>query len=173
MKLDEKITVYRKKCGLSQEALAEKIGVSRQAVSKWETGDALPEIIKLKALADCFGVTVDFLLDENTDEYKPQNNRQPTGFDRFVDGVGDLFEKLILYLKKHSWIVGMVLILIGACIAVKGLMEFLPAVSFLQFGVSNVPIILLVLILCAAHIVVGALLIAVGIKIIKKAKKKQ
>ena len=60
MKLHEKITAYRKKCGLSQETLAEKIGVSRQAVSKWETGDALPEITKLKALADCFGVTVDF-----------------------------------------------------------------------------------------------------------------
>ena len=68
MKLHEKIAVYRKKCGLSQETLAEKIGVSRQAVSKWETGDALPEITKLKSLAECFGVTVDFLLDENTDE---------------------------------------------------------------------------------------------------------
>ena len=49
MKLYEKITLYRKKNGLSQEELAEKIGVSRQAVSKWETGDALPEITKLKA----------------------------------------------------------------------------------------------------------------------------
>ena len=60
MKLYEKITLYRKKNGLSQEELAEKIGVSRQAVSKWETGDALPEITKLKALADTFNVTVDF-----------------------------------------------------------------------------------------------------------------
>ena len=96
MKLHEKIIVYRKKCGLSQETLAEKIGVSRQAVSKWETGDALPEITKLKALADCFGVTVDFLLDENTDEYKSQSNVKLTGFDRIVGGVGDLFEKFIV-----------------------------------------------------------------------------
>ncbi len=172
MKLYEKITVYRKKCGLSQEALAEKIGVSRQAVSKWETGDALPEITKLKALADCFGVTIDFLLDDNADEYKPQNNKQTTGFDRVVDGVGDLFERFVLYLKNHSWIVGVVAILIGICIAIRGLMEFSPAIGFLQFGVSSIAI-LLVLILGIAYMAVGILLIAAGVKIIKKSKKKQ
>ncbi len=62
MKLHEKIVLFRKKKGLSQEGLAEKIGVSRQAVSKWETGEALPEVTKLKTLADTFNVTVDFLL---------------------------------------------------------------------------------------------------------------
>ena len=41
MKLSEKIYFYRKKAGLSQDALAEAVGVSRQAVSKWETGDSL------------------------------------------------------------------------------------------------------------------------------------
>ena len=41
MKLNEKILYCRKRLGLSQEALAERIGVSRQAVSKWETGDSL------------------------------------------------------------------------------------------------------------------------------------
>ena len=43
MKLPEKILYCRKRAGLSQEALAERLGVSRQAVSKWETGEALPE----------------------------------------------------------------------------------------------------------------------------------
>ena len=52
MKLSDKIWVCRKKAGLSQEALAEKIGVSRQAISKWETGEAAPEITKLPLLAD-------------------------------------------------------------------------------------------------------------------------
>ena len=46
MKLNEKILNIRKKEGYSQEALAEKLGVSRQAVSKWENGDADPEISK-------------------------------------------------------------------------------------------------------------------------------
>jgi transcriptional regulator with XRE-family HTH domain len=44
MKLQDKILYCRKKAGLSQEQLAERIGVSRQAISKWETGDAVPEI---------------------------------------------------------------------------------------------------------------------------------
>ena len=171
MKLHEKIIVYRKKCGLSQETLAEKIGVSRQAVSKWETGDALPEITKLKALADCFGVTVDFLLDENADEYKPQSNVKLTGFDRVVDGVGDLAEKLVLYLKNHSWIVGVVTILIGVSIALRGLMEFLPAVNFLQFGFPGIAVVL-VLGIGTVYIVVGVFLVVCGIKIIKKTKKK-
>ena len=59
MKFSEKIIWCRKKSGLSQEMLAKKVGVSRQAVSKWETGESEPEISKLKVLAEIFGVTVD------------------------------------------------------------------------------------------------------------------
>lgn len=62
MKLSEKIYYCRKKAGKSQEALAEELGVSRQAVSKWETGEAEPEIKKLRLLAEVFGVTTDWLL---------------------------------------------------------------------------------------------------------------
>ncbi len=56
MKLPEKILYCRKRAGLSQEALAERLGVSRQAVSKWETGEALPETGKLAALAAELGL---------------------------------------------------------------------------------------------------------------------
>lgn len=62
--LSEKIYSLRRKSGLSQEALAEKIGVSRQAVSKWETGAAAPELDKLRALSAFFGVTLDELAGE-------------------------------------------------------------------------------------------------------------
>ena len=64
MKLSEKIYVCRKKAGLSQDALAEKLDVSRQAVSKWENGEAVPETGKLPGLAKAFGVTIDWLLSE-------------------------------------------------------------------------------------------------------------
>ena len=52
----------RKYHALSQEELAEKIGVSRQTLSKYETGESLPDIEKRKALADVFGITVDDLI---------------------------------------------------------------------------------------------------------------
>ena len=64
MNLSEKIQLCRKRAGLSQEALAEKLNVSRQAVSKWETDAAEPELSKLRALAAAFGVTADWLLSE-------------------------------------------------------------------------------------------------------------
>ena len=68
MKLSKKILYCRKRAGLSQEALAERLGVSRQAVSKWETGEAMPEAGKLAALAAALGVSVDWLLSEDEPE---------------------------------------------------------------------------------------------------------
>ena len=68
MKLNEKIYYYRKRAKLSQEELAAQVGVSRQAVSKWELGDATPELDKLAALAKAFGVTADELLSEGEPE---------------------------------------------------------------------------------------------------------
>lgn len=56
MKLPEKIQRERKKMGLSQEKLAEKIGVSRQAITKWENGLASPELEKIVSLSECFKV---------------------------------------------------------------------------------------------------------------------
>lgn len=59
--LSENLYALRHKSGLSQEQLAEKIGVSRQAISKWETGASAPDLEKLRALSECFGVTLDQL----------------------------------------------------------------------------------------------------------------
>lgn len=56
---------------LSQEALAELVGVSRQAVSKWECGDAVPEPAKILQLARTFGVSTDWLLDDSLGEPEP------------------------------------------------------------------------------------------------------
>jgi transcriptional regulator with XRE-family HTH domain len=80
MKLSDKIWVCRKKAGLSQEALAEKIGVSRQAISKWETGEAAPEITKLPLLARTFSVTADWLLDDEAGfDEEPTGGEAPAG----------------------------------------------------------------------------------------------
>lgn len=59
--LSDKIYALRRKNGLSQEQLAEKIGVSRQSISKWEGGLSTPELDKLKALSECFQISIDEL----------------------------------------------------------------------------------------------------------------
>lgn len=66
--LSEKIRELRRQSGLSQEELADKLNVSRQAVSKWETDAAVPTADKLVELADFFGVSLDFLLREQITE---------------------------------------------------------------------------------------------------------
>lgn len=65
MKLSEKILMLRKQVGLSQEELAEKLSVSRQAVSRWEVGSALPDAGNLLQLSKLFGVTADYLLNDD------------------------------------------------------------------------------------------------------------
>lgn len=64
MKLSEKITELRKKNGWSQEELAFRLGISRQSVSKWESGAALPEMEKIVQLAELFDVSCDYLMRE-------------------------------------------------------------------------------------------------------------
>ena len=60
--LNERIAYYRKKCGLTQEELAEKCSVTPQAVSKWENGLTSPDISLLPRLGEVFGITTDELL---------------------------------------------------------------------------------------------------------------
>lgn len=56
------LKLYRKKCGFTQEQIAEMLGVSRQAVAKWERGETLPDIENVIALADLYEVSVDSLV---------------------------------------------------------------------------------------------------------------
>ena len=72
--LGGRIQAGRKAAGLSQEALGERLGVSRQAVSRWEADAAVPELEKLIAMSRLFGVTTDFLLKDELEEaeYAPE-----------------------------------------------------------------------------------------------------
>lgn len=62
----EKLRNYRKSLGLTQEELAARVGISGQAVSKWESGECLPDCCNLKALGDIYGISLDILLDTGT-----------------------------------------------------------------------------------------------------------
>lgn len=66
MTLAERIKERRKRADLSQAALAEKLFVSRQAVTKWESGRGTPDVENIQAMAQLFGVSVDYLLQDES-----------------------------------------------------------------------------------------------------------
>lgn len=131
MNLQEKITYCRKKAGLSQEALAEKMDVSRQAVSKWETGDAVPEVGKLKLLASVFGVTADWLL---SDDDPPNLNTSPEQKDAQSRPVRQ--NNFSYYFNRYGWVIGILPIVIGTILSVQGAI-FLTASNFMLNSFNN------------------------------------
>ena len=72
MTLGEKLQMLRKSRALSQEQLAEELEVSRQAISKWECGDSVPDLDKLKSISRYFGVTTDYLIFEEQSGLQPE-----------------------------------------------------------------------------------------------------
>ena len=68
MSLGNSLYKYRKKKGLSQEEVAEKLGVSRQTISKWETEETVPDIYQAKKLAKIYGLSLDELIDADLDQ---------------------------------------------------------------------------------------------------------
>lgn len=121
MKLNEKIYYYRKQAKLSQEELAAQVGVSRQAVSKWELGEATPEVDKLLALARAFGVSTDELLSESGPEPREPASGEaeapappaPDQLDRAAGLLGRL-------LRRYGWLAGVYIALGGLGLTVLG-----------------------------------------------------
>ncbi|MBQ2058057.1 MAG: helix-turn-helix domain-containing protein [Oscillospiraceae bacterium] len=66
------LKAYRKKNGYTQDDIAEKLGVSRQAVAKWERGESVPDIESVVSLAGIYGVTVDLLIKNSQSSEKGQ-----------------------------------------------------------------------------------------------------
>ena len=147
--LSERIYKLRRKSGLSQEQLAEKIGVSRQAISKWESGTSTPELEKLLALSECFHITLDELV--RTEAGNQREHEMPQNIE------GNKVPKSI-ELK-----VGISLCLVGAiCLILSGIMmvgnpsatERLNAASMITLNGSGV-----ILILCILSMAIGLILI--------------
>ena len=77
MEIGKKIALCRKEAGMSQEALAAELGISRQAVSRWETGEAVPDTENIINLSRIFSVTTDYLLLDEVQQsrrYDPENS---------------------------------------------------------------------------------------------------
>ena len=76
--LGEALKVHRTQCKMTQEFVAETIGVSRQAVSKWENNSSCPDVSLLTKIADYFGVSVDSLLRENEEDIVNSSENKDT-----------------------------------------------------------------------------------------------
>ena len=82
MELKEKLVALRKEKGLTQSAVAEKLDVSRQAISRWESGVALPSTDNLKCLGALYGVPVDYLINEETELVNSESDNKKENEDR-------------------------------------------------------------------------------------------
>ena len=92
--LSDNIKRYRKEIGMSQDELAEKLDVSRQSVSLWETGQTQPTIENVISLAKIFGITSDALLADSDGASPAENDSAPDDrTDNAPDGAGDAAEK--------------------------------------------------------------------------------
>ena len=149
--LGKRIVYYRKQLGLTQEQLAEKLGVTAQAVSKWENDQSCPDITTLPQLAEIFGVTTDALLGREApvreaelvteeEEEEDKNNKfeftwdggkkHGLGFALLVIAVGGLY----LCSQLFSWGMSFWDVLWPTAILVFGLFNLWPKFSFFSMG---------------------------------------
>jgi len=125
MILADKIINLRKKCAWSQEELAEKMNVSRQSISKWESGQSVPDLDKILKLCQLFGVSTDYLLKDEIEEsevavdvYEPANVKHVSAEEA---------HEFIEMKKKSAVRIG-----IGVVLCVLS-----PIVLFLMLGIST------------------------------------
>ena len=133
MNIADKLIALRKKSGMTQEELAEKMDVSRQAVSKWESGQTVPDLGKIIQLSELFGVTTDYLL---KDESRGGEATETVAEEPSARKVSK--EEAVAYLaqrKRASWQIALatlLCILSPICLIVLGAASDDPA-----FGISE------------------------------------
>lgn len=110
MKLAETIYQHRKRMGLSQEELAEQLGVTRQAVSKWEMGTSQPELDTVVLLAKTFHITIDELLAEDIPQAAEGKPGQEVHKQDWLDRLPGVFGKLF---RRYGWMAGVYIAVAG------------------------------------------------------------
>lgn len=135
MTFGEKLQDLRRKAGMSQDTLAERLDVSRQAVSKWERDEAMPETEKVVRIAQLFGVSIDYLLldetpEEPEPESRPQYQYQPPRYENTGAGRAEKF------IRRHGYKFGYGLMAAGAVVCTIALLLYAvwPAIGNSFFG---------------------------------------
>lgn len=136
MKLSEKIACLRRQQNWSQEELAERLDVSRQSVSKWESGASVPELDRIIQLCDLFGLTADELIRDSLDlgaPAEPDPSRPPVVTLR--DAYGYAAQRQIAARK--------IALGVAACVSSPAVLVSLSAFSDLLIAVVGLPVLFL------------------------------
>lgn len=104
MDFSEKLIRLRKQYGMSQEQLADKMNITRQSVSKWESGGTVPELAKLVALSEMFDVSIDYLVKDYIEKERPGNLRDDAA-DRSEDTkrLEEKVDSLARYVRGYQY----------------------------------------------------------------------
>ena len=157
MILADKIINLRKKNGWSQEELAEKLGVTRQSVSKYEGAQSIPDLDKILKLSEIFGVTTDYLIKDELEEeeYAPsQMQEKESGSDRIVHKV--TMEMANEYLQIIDWTAGktafatMLCILSPIVLLMLGAMSEMPNYHISENAAAGIGICVLIVLIAIA-----------------------
>ena len=162
MNIAERIQLLRKRRGISQEELADRIGVSRQAVSKWESDQSTPDIDKIILLCDYFDVTTDYLLKG----IEPTNDVTPKEADaRLFSVVGTavnfigLVTAMMVWKEEQTQIsvaIGMIVMAVGCmCFAIGQFIGRDKIAASTQFWLINIWILSLIPISCVFNCIQG------------------
>lgn len=103
MKFNEKLLQLRKEKGYSQEELAQKLGVSRQAISKWEVSDSYPEVENILEICKLFDVSTDYLLKDELEEINTISSQDKTRKKRVGFLIGVFLCVLGLLVSAVGW----------------------------------------------------------------------
>lgn len=164
MNIADRIQSLRKSKGISQEELADKIGVSRQAVSKWESEQSLPDMEKVILLSDYFEVTTDYLLKGIEPTPEASKKKVDAGIFTVMGSalnIIGLIASIIIWIEERrpvSVAVGLIVMAVGCTIFALGqcIGENRKKAAF-YFGVINVWLLGLIPISCMFNCVQGVL----------------
>lgn len=133
MKFDENLRAFRKQKEFSQEYLAEKMNVSRQTISKWENGTAMPDLKKLTDLASLFDVSMDELLGTSAPDYKTSESDNSE-----LENLKQAFDEYKIKNKKTTIIFGAVstVLVVALIVATVNLSN---SIANLQSRVNSLP----------------------------------
>lgn len=144
MDFGKRIQELRKKCNLSQEELADKIGVARQTISKWELNETSPDLKQAKKLSKIFDVSLDELVDNREIRSSSENSKQ----NNFIKHIGLFFTDLIVgacTILFFLWVLligifSIACLVITICLFVKfnigGIIPYIPYWCGFIFGIA-------------------------------------